>query len=230
MKLLIFDIDGTLTHLSGATRRAFDAAFLRLFGVNAVFGEIKMHGRTDPLIFRDCYFQSGLNDDWKAAYTGFRTVYLEELPQKIATSTGARLHPGVRELLEALAARPDDAALALGTGNMEGGGRLKIEHFGLNRFFPVGGFGDHHHVRADIMREAIEKAHVHWNRTFQSAATWVIGDTVLDIEGGKAVGARTLAVATGGAFGKAELAAANPDATLDDLSDTAAVLRVFGLN
>lgn len=230
MKLLIFDIDGTLTHLSGATRRAFDAAFLRLFGINAVFGEIKMHGRTDPMIFRDCYYQSGLNENWQTAYATFRAVYLEELPHKIAASAGARLYPGVRELLAVLGERPDDAALALGTGNMEGGGRLKIGHFDLNPYFPIGGFGDHHSVRADIMREAIRNAEAHWKRGFATEDTWVIGDTVLDIEGGKAVGARTLAVATGGAFSRDDLTAAEPDAVLDDLADTAAVLRIFGLN
>jgi len=230
MKLLIFDIDGTLTHLDGATRSAFDAAFVRLFGRNASIAGIKMHGRTDPMIFRDCFRETGLGDDWENAYEKFRRVYLEELPAAIrARGNRVRLHNGVGELIRTLHAMPEQAALALGTGNMEGGGRAKIGHFGLNEFFPVGGFGDDHHGRVDLLRDAIRNAEAHWQRNFETSETWVIGDTPHDIAAGKALGLRTLGVATGGAFSLAELAATQPDALLEDLSDTESVLAVFGL-
>ncbi|MDD5087636.1 MAG: HAD hydrolase-like protein [bacterium] len=230
MKLLIFDIDGTLTHLDGATRTAFDTAFLRLFGRNARIAGIKMHGRTDPMIFRDCYRESGLGDDWPDAYAKFRSIYIEELPAAIrARGDSVRLHLGVRELIRALHAMPERAALALGTGNMEAGGRAKIAHFGLNDFFSVGGFGDDHHQRVDILRDAIRSAEAHWRRTFDAHDTWVIGDTPHDVEAGQALGLRTLGVATGGAFTLTELAATQPDALFADLSDTDQVLRVFGL-
>jgi phosphoglycolate phosphatase len=228
VKLLIFDIDGTLTHLDGATRRAFDAAYLRLFGVHAVTDTLKLHGRTDPLIFRDCFHLSGLTGDWEQAYRLFRDAYLEALPACIEASQRTFLHPGIADLLEILHHRPN-AALALGTGNMEAGARLKIGHFNLNRYFPVGGFGDHHHDRADIMRDAICQAESHWNCPFAPGETWVIGDTIHDIEGGKAVGLKTMGVATGGAFSFEDLLAAKADVTLHDLSDTSAVLNAFGL-
>ncbi|MBU0509739.1 HAD hydrolase-like protein [bacterium] len=231
MKLLIFDIDGTLTHLDGATRRAFDSAYVRLFGRNAAIAGIKMHGRTDPLIFRDCYHESGLGEDWQDAYNKFRDVYIAELPAAIAARKDrVRLHPGVEELVTQLAVMPERAALALGTGNMEAGGRTKIATFGLNDFFPVGGFGDVHHERVDILRDAVLSAERHWNRRFDPQDTWVIGDTPYDIEGGKALGLRTLGVATGGAFSLADLVNTHPDAVFADLSDTEMVLAVFGLN
>lgn len=230
MKLLIFDIDGTLTHLDGATRSAFDAAFVRLFGRNAQIAGIKMHGRTDPMIFRDCFRSSGLGDDWENAYNRFRVVYIEELPAAIrARGDRIHLHPGVSRLIEQLHAMPERAALALGTGNMEAGGRAKIGHFELNDYFPVGGFGDDHHERIDILRDAVRNAETHWRRTFDAQDTWVIGDTPHDVEAGKTLGLRTLGVATGGAFSLAELAATQPDALVADLSDTEHVLTVFGL-
>lgn len=229
MKLLIFDIDGTLTHLDGATRRAFDAAYMQIFGVHAMTETLRLHGRTDPLIFRDCYELSGLSGDWEKAFVIFRDAYLTALPGCIAASRHTHLHPGVGHLLNILHRR-SDAALALGTGNMEAGARLKIGHFGLNRYFPVGGFGDHHHDRADIMRDAVHRAETHWQRPFAPDDTWVIGDTVHDIEGGKAAGLRTLGVATGGAFSYEDLLAAGADAVFRDLSDTAAVMKALGLN
>jgi phosphoglycolate phosphatase len=229
LKLLIFDVDGTLTHIDGATRRAFRAAFQRLYGLELVTDTLKLHGRTDPLIFRDCYEFCGLHGDWQAAFDSFRKVYLEELPVCIAAGKNVHLHPGVSELLEALASRPGDVALVLGTGNMEAGARTKIGHFGLNRYFPVGGFGDAHDDRTSLLRDAVRNAENHWKRRFAPADTWVIGDTVYDIEGGKALSLRTMGVTTGGAFSFNELAAAGADAVFENLSDTARVLNAFGL-
>lgn len=229
MKLLIFDIDGTLTHLDGATRRAFNIAYQRVFGVPAVTDTLKLHGRTDPLIFRDCFALSGLDGDWEQAYDIFRGAYIEALPACIAESKRTFLHPGVPELLEHLHQRAD-VALALGTGNMEAGARLKTGHFDLNRYFPVGGFGDRHHDRADIMRDAVRAAASHWKCSFAANDTWVIGDTIHDIEGGKAAGLKTMGVATGGAFDYADLVHAQADVVFHDLSDTTTVLTAFGLN
>jgi phosphoglycolate phosphatase len=227
VKLLIFDIDGTLTHLDGATRRAFDAAFRSAFGTPALIAGIPMHGRTDPMIFRDCFVASGLGTEWTAAYLTFRPHYLRELPACIESSQRKRVLPGVPELLDALAARPQTAALALGTGNMEAGARLKIGHFNLNHYFPVGGFGDHHETRPAIMRDAVEKSQAHYGHAFAANDTWVIGDTIYDITGGQAIRARTLGVATGGAFSADQLREVRADVVLDDLSDTRAVLEIF---
>jgi phosphoglycolate phosphatase-like HAD superfamily hydrolase len=54
----------------------------------------------------------------------------------------------------------------------------------------------------------------------------VIGDTHLDVESGRALGARTVAVATGGESAAA-LEQAKPDVLLADLSDAEAFLRIL---
>jgi phosphoglycolate phosphatase len=229
VKLLIFDIDGTLTQLDGATRRAFDAAYMKVFGIHAVTGTLKLHGRTDSMILRELHELSGLSDPFEQNFERFRDVYLEALPRTIADTPGARLKPGIAELLKELDARRDAVALALGTGNMEAGARIKVGHFGLNHYFPVGGFGDSHNQRVEIMRDAVRNAVKFYATEFAPADTWVIGDTVLDVEGGKLAGLRTMGVATGGAYTADDLRASHADIVFEDFSDTAAVLRAFGL-
>jgi phosphoglycolate phosphatase-like HAD superfamily hydrolase len=229
VKLLIFDIDGTLTHLDGATSRAFASAFERLFHVENSCTRVPMHGRTDPVIFMDYFERNGLQGNWQEAYAQFCVAYIEVLPQFIAATPMARLHSGVPELLHELERRRESAALALGTGNMEAGARKKIGHFDLNRYFPVGGFGDSHHERSGIMRDAVRNAEAYYQTVFDPSECWVIGDTIYDIEGGKALGLKTLGVATGGAFSAEQLHASGADVVFEDLSDTVAVLTAFGV-
>jgi phosphoglycolate phosphatase-like HAD superfamily hydrolase len=228
MKLLIFDVDGTLTYLDGATRRAFNAAFRKVFHVDAVVTNLKLHGRTDPIIFQDCFRTTGLTGDWRVSFDRFREAYVEALPGAIAASSNIGMHPGIPELLESLSER-SDVALALGTGNMEAGARAKIAVFDLNRYFPVGGFGDSHCERSSIIRDALVNAQRYYETVFDLSDVWVIGDTPLDVAGGKAIGARTMGVATGGAFSYEELVAADPDVAFHDLSDTGLVLNALDL-
>lgn len=225
MKLLIFDIDGTLTHLNGSTHRAFSRAFRETFDRDLNTNGLKLHGRTDPLIFRECYDRAGLEGDWFESYEKFKPVYIHYLPESIAANPNACMQPGIPELLSELRNRRERCALALGTGNGEAGARAKVGFFRLNDYFPVGGFGDVHQERSLIMQDAVDAAKSFYDREFALNDTWVIGDTVFDVQGGKAIGARTLAVATGGAYSFDELVASKPDVAVHDFSDTYAILR-----
>ena len=227
MKLLIFDIDGTLTSLDGATTRAYAKAFRRVFDRDMITAGLSMHGRTDPLIFRYCYSKSGLTGDWREGYEAFKPPYLEELPVSIQNSPRAKIHPGVRELLDALTTEPEEFALALGTGNMEAGGRAKIAHFDLNHFFPVGGFGDVHVERHLILQDALDAAAEHFGKEFDPMESWVIGDTEHDIHGAQKLGLKTLAVATGGKYTVDMLQEYGADEVRQDLSGTAELLELF---
>jgi phosphoglycolate phosphatase-like HAD superfamily hydrolase len=230
LHLLIFDIDGTLTHLNGATRRAFDAAYVRLFGMHAKTDQLKLHGRTDKIIFHELHELSGLSGQPEDAYHSFREIYLEELPRSIAATPKAQVLPGVMELLLDLDRRKNRVALALGTGNMEAGARTKIGFFDLNKFFPVGGFGDHHHYRYQIMQDAIRNAEAWYRTHFAPGKTWVIGDTPHDVEGGKHLNLMTMGVATGGAFSAQDLMDSGADVVFENFLDTAQVVKAFNLD
>jgi phosphoglycolate phosphatase len=101
---------------------------------------------------------------------------------------------------------------------------LKLGHFGLLECFAFGGFGDDHYERDDVARAALRAASPRHEAS--AGDVWVIGDTPLDIRCARAIGARVLAVATG-VHTSQELADSNPDALLDDLSNTRELLALL---
>ena len=129
--------------------------------------------------------------------------------------------PGIAALLQQL--RLLDAPVGLLTGNVRAGARLKLGHFDLFHHFAFGGFGDDHHHRDDVAREALAVVHRQFNGSVVADEIWVIGDTPLDVACARAIGARAVAVGTGW-HSMEELAASKPDVLLADLSDPAPLL------
>ena len=220
MHAVLFDIDGTLL-LAGSGGRAMAAAATAAFGEALDRYDVPFHGRTDTAISR-AYHAAHEAEHTPDSHAVFRDAYLAALPDALQYSSGQPL-PGVRALLDALAGR-EDVTLGLLTGNFAKGAATKLSHFGLSEYFDlsVGGYGDHSPDRDDVARAAVAALPP------GADAVWVIGDTPADVSCGKAVGANTLAVATG-EFTREQLAPCAPDALFDDLTDTPAVLRALGL-
>src|SRR5439155_14506603 len=133
--------------------------------------------------------------------------------------------PGVRRLLDELAARPD-VYLALLTGNYEEAARVKLEYFDLWRYFRCGAFGDDAPDRNGLLPKALAVVRARGGPAVSPADTVVVGDTPLDVACAAAAGARSIAVATGG-YDVDALRAAGADVVFDDLSDTDAVLMAM---
>ena len=222
--LLLFDIDGTLT-LGGPARAAFAVALERTFGAAGPVFDHDFSGKTDPLITRELLTQAGLPPrDIEAGMPRFRRRYVTELEARIGAHPVTAL-PGARSLIGALANR-DDVFLGLVTGNLEGGARLKLRSAGLWDRFPVGAFGSDREDRNELPAIALRRAAAHWGRPFHGEETVVVGDTPLDVACGRAVGAATVAVATG-RFTIPELAAAGADRVLPDFADVEAALEAI---
>lgn len=214
MNVFLFDIDGTLIVSGGAGQLALRSAMREAFAIDDA-SEVEVHGCTDRGIARSLFLTHGLADT-SENWNRFRTVYLSGLPRYLRQRQG-RVLPGVAELLDRLAGRPD-VAVGLLTGNIREGARIKLEYYQLMHHFAFGGFGDVHPDRDDVARAALADAHRHLNGSLVEQKVWVIGDTPNDIRCARAVGVRVAAVATG--FSSAvELAALKPDLLLDDLSD-----------
>lgn len=222
MRVLLFDIDGTLLHTGGAGGAALRDAFCQEFAVPEA-GDVCFSGRTDRAIGNSLFRLHGVEDN-RVNWERLRAAYLRKLVSYMPRYQG-RVLPGVRTVLQALS-RSDDLALGLLTGNLREGARIKLEFFGLYHHFAFGGFGDEHLDRNLVARDALAAAKEYADGRAAVDAVWVIGDTPLDIACARAIGARVLAVATG-VHPREELSAAGPDVLLDDLSDAAPVLETL---
>lgn len=221
--LLLWDIDGTLVVSGGAGSRALQTALRHTFGFDGSLDDIDFAGRTDRWILRKIFEKFDLPPT-EENFARYLEAYLSTLPDELANPHACVL-PGVREALAAAGRHP---ALAQGvlTGNVRRGAQTKLAHHGLWDHFPFGAFGDDSEIRNELGPHALRRAREHHGADFPADRVWIIGDTAHDIACARAFGARVLAVATGGHTFD-ELAAHRPDALLPDLTDTAAVLRLF---
>jgi phosphoglycolate phosphatase-like HAD superfamily hydrolase len=222
--LLLWDIDGTLIASGGAGARALLAALRQATGIVGSLEGVELAGRTDPWIARCLLAKYGLPSA-PADVALFLEHYLAALPAELPHPL-ARALPGVPAILEAIAGRTD-VAQGLLTGNLRRGAELKLAHHGLWRHFPFGAFSDDSETRNDLGPHALRRAREHHRAEFPPERVWVIGDTPHDIACGRAIGARTIAVATG-YFNPAALHAHAPTLVFADFSDTAAFLRAIG--
>jgi phosphoglycolate phosphatase len=223
IRLVLFDIDGTLILTGGAGVRGMTRAFEDLFGVPDGFAGIEVPGRTDQLILRDALARLGLRLT-PDRLERFRTAYVAHLREEIRHARpGKRVMPGVVPLLHAVT-RQTPALPALLTGNFADAARVKLEHFGLWHHFRCGAFADDALERNDLVQVVIGRARACGLPPVSAREVLVIGDTPLDVACAAAAGARAVAVATG-SHSVEELRATGADLVLDDLSDTGGVMR-----
>jgi phosphoglycolate phosphatase-like HAD superfamily hydrolase len=220
MHVCLFDIDGTLISSGGAGKAALEAALASEFGIDQLIEKLELSGRTDRAIIRDIFRMHAL-EETPTNRQRLIDGYLLHLPRCLATLKG-RVLPGIQPLLVQLGGRPD-VAVGLLTGNVRAGARVKLGHFGLYEHFTFGGFGDHHLNRDDVAREALAEVRQCLNGHCDPNRIWVIGDTPLDVQCARAIGARAVAVATGW-HSHEELAEHQPDLLLTDLADPAPLL------
>ncbi len=227
LRIVLFDLDGTLVDCAGAGRRSLEAAFrgvLGIDGIEALSRRVRFEGKTDPAIVRDIAREAGIPPERIERTEGaIRGAYLAALREEMTRPDARRrVMPGVPALLDDLSGRPS-VRLGLLTGNLEEGARLKLEPFGLNRYFPAGGFSSDHPDRIEIARIAWERLSAAAGAPIDFSRTAVVGDTELDVACARANGFRAIAVATGW-VPRERLEAARPDALFDDLSDLPRVL------
>lgn len=226
IKVVLFDIDGTLVLTGGAGVRGMVRAFEEVFSVRDAFNTIETPGRTDSWILTDALALHGIAAD-VPAHARFHDRYVEILRDELHRPGPRKgVMPGVRELLDALQSR-SDAYLALLTGNYEKAARLKLEYFDLWRYFKCGAFGDDASDRNQLLPKALETVRACGGPVAPSENVIVIGDTPLDVACAAAGGARSIAVATG-SYSAEDLRSAGADVVFEDLGDLGAVLRALG--
>ena len=213
MKLLLFDIDGTLVLTGGAGIRALNRAFCQVVGIVNALDGIRLHGKTDPAIVREIFSARGAlqNAD---SYDQILAAYVEFLPEEVQQSRNYRVLPGILRFLQDFQGR-SDLAFGLATGNVEAGARIKLARGNLNPFFAFGGFGSDAENRTELVRRAAHNGSRLAGVTIDPNDIFVIGDTPRDIVAGREAGYRTVGVATSD-YSTEDLSAAGADLVLLD--------------
>lgn len=225
MKLILFDIDGTLLISRGIGREAKRRAMLETFGE---VGDLDQHvfgGKTDWQILADLLAPYGkTSEDIGREIARYERVMARHM-REIKDDYRADAMPHAMELVKNLRDR-DDTIVGLVTGNTSMTAAIKLEMAGFRRdWFAVGAFGNEAAAREKLTRLALERAEMNTARSFSRDDVIVIGDTVADIDAARAIEAVAVAVCTGYTE-RGQLRQRQPDFLLDDLSSFPCLVMV----
>jgi phosphoglycolate phosphatase-like HAD superfamily hydrolase len=229
LRVLLFDIDGTLIR---AVRRPeyrgrMKQMLVDVFGTCGRIAEVDFGGRTDLSIYREALESEGISAERiREELPRLEAAMVGLLAEMAATGEVFHLCAGVRDLLEAL--KDDEKFLpSLLTGNVERLAEAKLRVAGIWDYFRGrGAFGGDAEERDHLPAIAAERICDHLGCRLAPDRFVIVGDTPRDIKCARHFGARSLAIASG-PFTLDQLKQHSPDAVLEDLSDTRAVLRLL---
>jgi phosphoglycolate phosphatase len=227
-RLILWDIDGTLLTTGPAGRIALELGASRAAGLDEV-PHLAMSGKTDPLIVRELLSLAGVPPH---DVDRLLPAALEESQRALAAEVGrmrkeGRVHPGVRELLDALSS-VKGVRQSLLTGNIAPNALVKVRTFGLDRYLDVeiGAYGTDHPERDGLVPIALDRARERRGETYGPDEVWVIGDTARDLSCARAGGVRCLIVGTGH-DGFEAVRALDADALHENLADTGLLVKLL---
>jgi phosphoglycolate phosphatase-like HAD superfamily hydrolase len=216
VRLILFDIDGTLIRTGGAGVKAFRKVFETEFSATDGFENLKFAGRTDFSLVRE-FFTYHKIPATRENFDRFFAKYVFWLDH-ILNQSVTEVCEGVGDFIGKVKSLPDPPVLGLLTGNIRLGAEIKLRHVSLWDTFETGAFADDHEHRDEIAAIARKRGAGVVGRELADEEVLVIGDTPLDIRCARAIKAKVLAVATGGS-NLEELAAHKPDSAVKDLSE-----------
>lgn len=225
MRVVLFDIDGTLLRSGGVGRVSMERALTTVFG-SPGRAEYHYDGKTDRQIVRDLMRHEGFrDDDIDAQMDELLEAYVDRLEIELASGTrSVLLLDGVVALLDALD-QHERVVVGLLTGNIKQGAHAKLIAAGIDPArFRVNAFGSDNELRPKLPAVAQRRASELLGIDIAGNRVVVIGDTPADIQCGEAIGARAIGVATG-RYSVEQLAAYNPYAVFESLADTNVVLN-----
>lgn len=225
VRLVLFDIDGTILRSNGAGRRAMLVALREVFGSPGP-EDHRYDGKTDPQIVREVMRLEGHHDTHiDERMDALMSLYLSRLEHELK-HVDTLVHPGIFELLDALEERRD-TILGLLTGNLRDGAYAKLRAAGIDpERFRVGAFGSDHELRPELPALAQRRARAELGVNLEGEDLVVIGDTPADIECGRSIGVRAIGVATG-AYTVDELLRCGAYTAFETLADTERVVNAI---
>lgn len=232
LRILLWDIDGTLVRstVQGGYRKYFAATMLKVFGSSGTLDKITPSGMTDIQIM----FEALKNEGFKPEQIFERKdelLKVFEKNMKEVLSAGGEPYERLKGADEILAETEKNPMFvnSLLTGNLSVAAKIKLSTVGLRHYFEnsINAFGEISHERKDLAIEAGKLFNEAYNFEFDPQQFVVIGDTPNDILCARHFGAKSVAVLTGRNQTREKLAEYKPDAVLENLTDTAIVLRLL---
>lgn len=233
VRIILWDIDGTLLQSTrkGGFKEYFAKALERVYGTQGKIFDVKAAGITDVQIVYQALKDEGFTVEAVVAKLDeFIEAMGDEMQKYIAEHENVyEILPGVKEILRATADNPKFVN-ALLTGNIGSGAEIKMRYIGVWDYFKnsPNAFGEISHERRDLAIKAGELFNERYKFDFKPAQFIVIGDTPQDISAAKHFGAKVVCVETGRGIEREDLVSNNPDALIEDLSDTKKVLELLG--
>jgi len=189
--LLLFDIDNTLLYTGGAGVAAMNLAFHEMFSVTDGFANSNVSGRTDLYILSEGLRQHGIAGGHEAHLEKVLERYYGHLKRTLGERKGY-LMPGFPQLLEELSQR-DGVRIGLATGNFSEAAWMKLDHYGIRRYFADGAFGEESLDRSEMVRLGLER----FADGRAPEDILIIGDTPHDVSCALDNGLVAVGVATG---------------------------------
>lgn len=226
MKLILFDIDGTLIWPDGAGRAAMTRALGEVFGVTGPTDSLPMAGKTDWQIITELLTSAGLS---QSSVDAKLSECFEAIARHMTQTTRQRqirICPGVPALLRSLSAQTN-TTLGLLTGNLATTAPIKLRAANLDpALFCVGAYGNDGRSRSQLPAVAINRAQALTGHTFSGKDVIIIGDTPADVACGRHLGVTAIGVATG-QYPSDSLIAAGADYVFPDLTNTDLVIQTI---
>ncbi len=218
MRLILFDLDGTLLTSGGIGRRSTRSALESIFGTSGNLDEFYPGGRTQEAIFIDTLADAGIGmDRFLERKVELYQIFLEKFQGNLDQEEyQINALPGAIQLIEYLNSN-ENFVLGLVTGNHIKTARLKLLKAGLDpNVYLAWAYGEESANRSDLVPLAKNRAEAITGKEFPEYYTIVVGDTTRDVLSAKSVNATSFALTTG-TDERDLLQSVNPDSIFENL-------------
>lgn len=224
MKLVLFDIDGTIMAWTKVHHDSFSEAFKKVYGVDTNTSIVTGAGMTEQQLITEVLEKNGLSEDVIKSKMNEAMEVMAKYFEKEIKNNKVEVLPGVEAFLEEL--NKKGVLMGLVTGNLERIAAGKLKNTGLEKYFKLGGFGSDHISRTELVKLAIKRAKEKFGFEY-GKNVYSIGDAPSDMKAGREGGAFKCIGVTTGIFSKEQLIEAGADFVFPNLENREEILKII---